>query len=258
MPLRIPLLSSCRFSLAAACLLSPFAALAQETTIPNWLTATPPPGANSAAFPVAHDDWITHFAHNIDRVKNKRVDLVFDGDSITDFWEGRGKDVWKKNYAQFNPADFGISGDRTEHLLWRLDHGQVDGLHPKMVVLMIGTNNLGGNTEAQIAEGITAIVHEYQKRLPDAVLLLQGIFPRGEKPTDSNRQKIKTINAMISKLADGNKVIYMDLSDKFLQPDGTLPRDMMPDTLHPSTKGYEVWADAIRPEIEKVFGKTVQ
>ena len=257
MTLRIPLPSTCRFTLAAACLLSPLAALAQENNnATDWRVPTPPPGANTAAFPVPKNDWISHFAHNIDRVKNKRVDLVFDGDSITDFWEGKGKEVWTKNYAKLNPADFGISGDHTEHLLWRVDHGQVDGLHPKMVAVMIGTNNLGSNTDTQIAEAIAAIVHDYQKHLPDAVILLQGIFPRGEKPTDGNRQRVKTINAMISKLGDGNKVIYVDIGDKFLEPDGTISKDIMPDSLHPSAKGYEIWADAIRPQIEKVFGKT--
>ena len=258
LPCHTPLPSICRFTLAAACLLAPVAARAQDNNASSWRFPTPPPGTNTAAFPVPHNDWISHFAHNIDRVKNKRVDLIFDGDSITDFWEGKGKEVWEKNYARLNPADFGISGDRTEHLLWRLDHGQVDGLHPKLVALMIGTNNLGANTETQIAEAIADIVHDYQKRLPDAVILLQAIFPRGEKPTDANRQKIKTINAMIAKLGDGNKVIYMDFGDKFLEPDGTISKEVMPDSLHPSAKGYEIWADAIRPEIQKVLGMAPQ
>ena len=257
-PLRILVLSTCCFTLVAACVLLPLTVSAQEGGPSNWRFPTPPPGADTATFPVPHDDWLSHFERNIDRVKNKRVDLIFDGDSITDFWEGKGKEVWTKNYASLNPADFGISGDRTQHLLWRLDHGQVDGLHPKMVVLMIGTNNLGSNTEAQIAEAIADIVHDYQKHLPDAVILLQAIFPRGEKPTDSNRQKIKTINDMIAKLGDGNKVIYVDFGDKFLEPDGTLSKEVMPDSLHPSAKGYEIWADAIRPQIDKVFGKTTQ
>ena len=258
LPSRIFALTPCRIVLTAACLLLPLVALAQEHSSSNWRFPTPPPGADTATFPVPHDDWLLHFAHNIDRVKNKRVDLIFDGDSITDFWEGKGKEVWERNYAKLNPADFGISGDRTEHLLWRLDHGQVDGLHPKMVALMIGTNNLSANTDAQIAGGITAIVHDYQKLLPDAVILLQAIFPRGESPTENNRIRIKSINAMISKLGDGKKVIYVDFGDKFLESDGTLSKEVMPDSLHPSAKGYEIWADAIRPQIERVFGKTAQ
>ena len=131
-----------------------------------------------------------HFLHNLDRVKHTPVDLVFDGDSITDGWQGGGKEVWAKNYDKLKATDFGIGGDRTENLLWRLDHGQLDGLHPKMVALMIGTNNIGLTAE-QIAEGVTADVREYQKLCPDAVILLQAIFPRSEKATDPVRAKIK-------------------------------------------------------------------
>lgn len=251
--------SSRRLALAvgAASLLSfSLATVRADDDLLNLRVGTPPAGTNSAVFPVPRVEWLVHFQHNLERTKQGNVDLVFDGDSITDGWQGTGKEVWAKNYAQFHPADFGISGDRTEHLLWRLDHGQVAGLHPKLIALMIGTNNTGSNTDVQIAEGITAIVHEYQKLCPDAVILLQAVFPRSEKPTDPVRAKIKNINTIISKLGDGQKVIYVDFSDKFLQPDGTLTRDIMPDFLHPNAKGYEIWADAIRPEIEKVFGPT--
>ena len=252
----LPLRPCRRFILAAACFLSPLAALAQESNPSDWRAPTPPPGTNPAVFPTQHNDWLAHFTHNVDRVKNKRVDLIFDGDSITDFWEGKGKEVWEKNYAKLNAADFGISADRTQNLLWRVDHGQTDGLHPKMVVLLIGTNNLSTNADSQTTEGVTAVVRDYQKHCPDAVILLQGIFPRGEKPTDPLRLRIKTINANLSRLDDGNKVIYLDFGDKFLEPDGTISKDIMPDALHPSAKGYEIWADAIRPQITKVFGKT--
>ncbi len=230
-------------------------ALADDDLL-NLHVSTPPPGTNPAVFPVPRAEWLVHFQRSVDRSKQGNVDLVFDGDSITDFWMGAGKEVWAKNYGGLNAVDYGISGDRTEHLLWRLDHGQVAGLHPKMIALMIGTNNAGNCTEAQIAEGITAIVHEYQKLCPDAVILLQAVFPRSEKPTDSMRGKIKGINTLISKLGDGKKVVYVDFGDKFLQPDGTISRDVMPDFLHPNAKGYQIWADAIRPEIEKVFGPT--
>ena len=233
--------------------LLPFAAPADEP-LSNWTIATPPPGTNPAVFPVPRNEWLTHFAHNLERTRQGNVDLIFDGDSITDGWQSSGREVWAKNYGKLHAADFGISGDRTEHLLWRLDKGQVAGLHPKMVALMIGTNNTGSNTAAQIAEGVTAIVHEYQRLCPDAVILLQAVFPRSEKPTDPVRAKVKEINALLTKLGDGKKVVYIDFGDKFLQPDGTLSREIMPDFLHPDAKGYEIWAEAIRPEIEKVFG----
>ena len=247
-----------RFSSLIPCLLLPllpFTAPAGEPVV-NWPVATPPPGANPATFPTARNDWMVHFQHILDRGRQGGIDLLFDGDSITDGWQGSGKGVWAKNYGQLHAADFGISGDRTEHVLWRLDKGQVAGLHPRMIALMIGTNNTGDCTAAQIAEGVTAIVHEYQQLCPDAVILLQAVFPRAEKPTDPLRAKIKDINAILAKLGDGKKVVYVDFGDKFLQPDGTLSRAIMPDFLHPDAKGYEIWADAIRPEIEKVFGPT--
>ena len=246
-----------RLVLSGACgLLLPLLASAQDIrSFTSFVLPSPPPaGTNPAAYPMPRNDWMSHFARNVERVQGKPVDFIFDGDSITDFWESTGKAVYAENYAKRNAADFGISGDRTENVLWRLDHGQVDGLHPKLIALMIGTNNLRANSEEQIAEGIVDVVKDYQKRCPEAVILLQAIFPRGEKPTDPARQQIKDINAAIAKLGDGKKVIYVDFGDKFLQPDGTLTRDIMPDFLHPSAKGYEIWAQAIRPEVDKVLG----
>lgn len=240
----------------ACCLLLPLAARADQQTL-TLTNATPPPGTNPAVFPLPRvEGWTAHFFKSLERTKQGDVDLIFDGDSITDGWQGMGRTVWAKNYGNLKAVDFGISGDRTEHLLWRLDHGQVAGLHPKMVALMIGTNNTGNCTDVQIAEGVTAIVKEYQKLCPEAVILLQAVFPRAEKATDPVRQKIKNVNEILAKLGDGKKVIYVDFGDKLLQPDGTLSKDIMPDFLHPNTKGYEIWADAIRPEIEKVFGPT--
>jgi len=202
-------------------------------------------------------DWV-------DRVKktNARahaeassIQLVFDGDSITDGWQGRGKAIWDAHYGKLHAFDFGISGDRTEHVLWRLSQGQVDGIHPKLIAIMIGTNNLGSNSPEQIAEGVQTVVAEYRKRCPDAVILLQAIFPRGNEPTNPARAKIKSINSAISKLDDGKNVIFVDFSDKFLDANGTLPPDIMPDFLHPNEKGYEIWANAIQPVIDKYFPK---
>ncbi len=185
--------------------------------------------------------------------KMPKVDLIFDGDSITDFWMNRGKAIWNAHYAKLNAFDFGISGDRTENLLWRLQNGQVDALHPKLIALMIGTNNWAVNTSEQIADGVKADINEYRTRCPDSVILLQAIFPRGQKSDDPARAKIEAINQIIAKLGDGDKIVYMDFGEKFLQPDGTLSADIMPDFLHPSDKGYQIWANAIQPEIDKIF-----
>lgn len=222
-----------------------------------WPQPTPPPGTNLATFPVPRVDWIAHFLKNIDNTRGKQIDLVFDGDSITDFWQGTGKAVWAQHYGALKATDFGISGDQVQHVLWRIENGQLDGLNPKLVVLMIGTNNMPGTgfTSAQIAEGITVLVAEYEKRCPNAHILLLGIFPRAESPTDPFRAKIDATNQEIAKLDDGKAVTYLNFNDKLLQPDGTLSKEMMPDFLHPTAKGYAIWADAIQPIVDKYCPK---
>ena len=212
-------------------------------------------GANTATSAVPRLDWVVRVKNTNEKAKAiaSSIDLVFDGDSITDGWQGKGKAVWESHYAKLHAFDFGISGDRTEHVLWRLAQGQVEGIHPKLIALMIGTNNMGANSAAQIADGVKTIVTDYRKRCPEAVILLQAIFPRGNRPTDPVRAKIKETNAIISQLGDGKKVIYIDFGDKFLSPDGTLSPEIMPDFLHPNEKGYQIWADAIQSVIDRIF-----
>ncbi|HTJ78068.1 MAG TPA: GDSL-type esterase/lipase family protein [Rariglobus sp.] len=225
-----------------------------ELTIKNLLPPLPV-GANSAAVAAPKLDWVERVKTTNERAHKQadQIQLVFDGDSITDGWQGRGREVWAEHYGKLGAFDFGISGDRTEHVLWRLNQGQVEGLNPKLIAVMIGTNNLGRNSNEQIAEGVTAIVKDYQKRCPNAVILLQAIFPRGKMANDPNRARIKAINAIISKLGDGKKVVFIDFGDKFLEPDGSLSPEIMPDFLHPSAKGYEIWANAIQPVIDTYF-----
>ena len=211
-----------------------------------------PKGGNPAVIPSPNLSWIPRFQENMDDAhKLKQVDLIFDGDSITAGWKGSGNFLWRK-YAKLNGIDFGQPGHGTQSILWRLNNGQVDGLKPRLIVLLIGTNNLGAGTQ-QVVEGIKAVVTEYQKRCPEAVILLQGIFPRGEKADNPARGRIKEINKTISALGDGKKIIYMDFGDKLLQPDGVLSREIMPDFLHPVAKGYKIWAEAIQPVIEQFF-----
>lgn len=250
-----PLRTGLALLATVACLWTAASASAQQSVV-NWPVLTPAAGTNPAVFPVPKNDWMQHFQRSLDRTKKGNVDLLFDGDSITDFWAGTGREVWNRNYGRLNTANYGISGDRTENLLWRLDKGQVAGLHPRLIVLLIGTNNTGDCNDTQIAEGVTAIVREYQRLCPAAVILVHGLLPRAENPNDSIRAKIKRINAIVSKLDDGKKVIYADFGDKFLQPDGTIIRSLMPDFLHPSAAGYDLWAEAIRPTVEKIFGPT--
>ncbi len=189
------------------------------------------------------------------RIKQGHVDLIFIGDSITQGWEGAGKEVWQEFYGHRNAANLGIGGDQTQHVLWRLKHGNLEGISPKLAVVMIGTNNAAAYAPEEIAAGIEAIVHTLRTRLPKTKVLLLGIFPRGATPDDRLRQVNAKTNAIISKLADGQNVVYLDIGKVFLQPDGTLTKEIMPDLLHLSPKGYRLWAEAIESEVEKVLGK---
>jgi lysophospholipase L1-like esterase len=220
----------------------------------TWPAPQPGPGLNTAVVPAPNMSWLPHFQQNLDDSrKMPSVDLVFDGDSITAGWKGGGGGIWQKKYARLNGFDFGISGDSTQGLLWRLQNGELDGLHPKLIVLLIGTNNMTANSAEQIAGGIKADVEELRKRCPDATVLLQGIFPRGEKPTDPVRAKVKEVNKLVSALADGNKVLFLDFGDKLLDPQGNYTHPITQDFLHPTTPGYQIWADAIQPVVDKFF-----
>jgi len=239
---------------------SPASPMATLPPIGGTVTWPSPPlaaDANPATTPQISMGWIPHFEQNLADSRKQPVDLVFDGDSITYGWMGNGGiGLWKKRYAKLNAYDFGISGDTTSGCLWRVQNGQVAGLHPKLVVLLIGTNNMYSNSADQIAGGIKAIVAEYQKQCPEAKILLQGIFPRGESPTDPLRAKVKRVNQLISSLGDGKKVIFLDFGDKLLDEKGQYTQPNTADFLHPNGPGYQIWADAIQPVIDSTFQVT--
>ena len=183
--------------------------------------------------------------------KEGKTDLVFLGDSITAGWGGK-KEIWDKAFGMYRPANFGIGGDRTQHVLWRITNGELDGIKPKAAVLMIGTNNSGGDPADGIAKGVTKIVETLRAKLPDTKILLLAVFPRGEK-ANPQREKLKEVNSTIAKLDDGKSVFYLDIGDKFLQPDGTLTKEIMPDFLHLSAKGYQIWADSIAAKLAELM-----
>ncbi len=188
------------------------------------------------------------------KAKDGKVGVLFVGDSITDGWRGGGKAVFAKTYGNDDPLNIGIGGDRTQHVIWRLEHGEVDGISPKVAVLMIGTNNLGDNTNEQIVKGVTKIVEILHEKLPHTKVLLLAIFPRDEKPDTTNRTRIKAINEELAKLDDGGKTVkYLDIGPRFLAEDGTLPIDVMKDHLHPTAKGYQIWADAMQPTLDELM-----
>jgi len=214
--------------------------------------ATAAPAGNSAVKPAPRDSgWVSRHEGFVAIAKKGDAKILFMGDSITDGW--RGEKLWKEKYEPMKAVDFGIGGDRTEHVLWRMKHGECTGIKPKVVVLMIGTNNLGANSGPQIAEGVTAIVKEFRRRLPRAKILLLGIFPRGERHDDSARKTIQDINRRIAKLDDGKWVKYLDIGAKFLDANGDLPKNVMPDGLHPNAKGYKIWADAMDPTLQAML-----
>lgn len=190
--------------------------------------------------------WMELHKRYVDRAKKGSVDLLFLGDSITQGWGDN--DVWKRFYGPRQAANFGIGGDRTQHVLWRIENGELDGISPKVAVLMIGTNNLSSSSPDEIAKGVVAIVKELGEKLPKTKVLLLGVFPRGEKPA-SARERIKSINQTIAKLDDGSRVHYLDIGQSFLEKDGSISREIMPDFLHLSRKGYRIWAEAMEPTL---------
>lgn len=213
-----------------------------------YTAPTLPPNASLATFPSPRDDWYAMVQHKFDRFSGKPALIVFDGDSITSRWEAQP--IWKERYAEI-AADFGIEGDRVENLLWRLSKGQVDGINPKVVVLMIGTNNSGRDSAEQIADGIKAVVAEYERLCPSAHIILMGIFPRGESANDGGRRKVTDVNQLIAPLGNSERISFVDISAKMVESDGNISREMMPDFVHPTAQGYQIWADAIQPILDQ-------
>ena len=227
------------------------------------------PEGGPAVVPTARTDEYARRCHEdfLRMARQGGIDLLFFGDSIMEQWgieanRGvadpgvilRGKPIWEKEFAPRHAANFSISGDRTQNLLWRFEHGELDGIHPRLIVLMIGANNTRDtpqapqNTATEIIAGITAVVREIRLRLPETKILLQGIFPRALKE-DPVRDEIRAVNSGIARLDDGDSVRYLDVGAGFLEPDGTLPTTLFPDHLHPSRQAFQIWADAIREPV---------
>lgn len=232
---------------------------------PSTRPATSQPAskpANAAVVAVPRDaGWVKRHEGFVAEAKKGTAEVVFLGDSITDGWAGAGRNVWAEQFAPMKALNIGISGDRTEHVLWRLQHGTVEGLRPKVVVLMIGTNNIkqGGlqHGAEQVAEGVAAVVEELRTRLPEAKILVLGVFPR-QPQYEWIAGVIKGLNGRIAKLADGEKVRFLDIGEKFRNEKGELTKEIMPDLLHLSPKGYEIWAQAILPTLGEMMGEKVK
>jgi lysophospholipase L1-like esterase len=213
---------------------------------------------NSAIVPASRTsptNWMARHKGFLAEARQGNFDLVFIGDSITDGWRKRGREVWDRFYAPRHALNLGIGGDRTQHVLWRIEHGELDGLKPKVVVLMIGTNNTGKerggaprNSTAEVIEGVTTVVKAIRTKLPESKLLLLAIFPRGAVHA-LQRDQVKQINTALAKLDDGKMIRFLDIGKVFLAEDGSIPRTIMPDLLHPNAAGYQRWADAMEPTL---------
>ena len=220
------------------------------------LMAADAPGSRETDRPTPRADnkgWMDHHERNVALAKKGNIDLYFEGDSITDGWTWAGRRPWQKTFGGWNAGNFGIGGDQTQHVLWRLENGELEGVSPKVFVLMIGTNNMGASGEDVVAGG-TAVVNTLKEKRPEAKILLLAIFPRKEKADDPVRLKLGEVNKQLALLDDGKRVKFLDIGHVFLEPDGTLPKAMFPDFLHPNEEGYVLWAEAIKPTLTEWLG----
>jgi beta-glucosidase len=180
------------------------------------------------------------------------VDVLFLGDSITEGWP---KAEWDSHFGQYHPANFGIGGDHTGNVLWRLQNGGMDKLRPKVVVLLIGTNNFGlcGEAPEQVVQGISSVVASLRQLYPDAKILLNAVLPVEPNPDHPRRLNVARLNRDVARLDDGKQVFYRDYGPLFVQSDGTISPAVMPDFLHRTEKGYRIWAAALQPDIARLL-----
>jgi lysophospholipase L1-like esterase len=218
--------------------------------------------------PLARTDRNSQIAHEqlIAKSKLGRIDVYFEGDSITRRWGALDYpdllENWTKNFFGWNAADFGWGADRVEHILWRLENGELDNVHPKVIVLLAGTNNVGSkvppegidSAAANVTKGLEAVVRFMRSKAPKAVIVLTGIFPRNDNM--AVMPEIDKINSNLARMADGRRIRYLNVNDRLADGDGKLREGMMNnrDKLHPLLNGYQVWADALKPVLTELLG----
>ena len=219
-----------------------------------------PPPTNPAVAPRPRDaEWLARHEALVAKAGQGGVDLVFLGDSITEFWAYHAPATWAEYYGPRRALNLGIGGDQTQHVLWRVDHGELDGIEPKVVVLMVGTNNLPEQPEGQVVEGVRAVVDRVRGKLPRSKILLLGLTPRGVGPQDLGRiaiepdPRVARINAKLAGLADGRVVRFLDFGPKLLDDQGRVIRAIEPDFLHPNHLGYRIWAGAMEPTLREMM-----
>ncbi len=258
-------MKSLRFHLLATAFAVSFAVATAQTPVPGAITA-PKPDASAAIektdasgrFRKMHESFL-------ERGKAGPIGVLFLGDSITQGWT-KAPHVWDHYFAQWQPANFGIGGDQTQHVIWRIENGELDGIAPKAVVLMLGTNNTATHTAAEIAAADKKIVGMIRAKIPGAKVLVLAVFPRGPRKdkegkiteaalADATKRMdiINAVNAELAKLDDGNMVRFLDLNAVFLGQDGKIPFSIMPDQLHPNAAGYQLWAEAMLPTLKAML-----
>jgi beta-glucosidase len=232
-------------------------ALVLFTVLVTRIDAPDRPAARSRDYPWMSlaTWWQRHEAIvRIDPPTRQRAELVLIGDSIVQGWD---QAVFGEYYAPLHAINLGIGGDKTQQVIWRLLHGEVDGMQPKVVVLLIGTNNLGpdGSPPAAVARGIAKILEVLRGKLSAARILLCAILPRERDPNAPVRRQIADTNALVARLADGERVRFLDVGQRLLEPDGTISADVMADFLHPTAQGYRLLSEAIQPSLREMLGQ---
>ncbi|REL39303.1 acetylglucosamine-6-sulfatase [Rhodohalobacter sp. SW132] len=192
--------------------------------------------------------WMPRHEAKLAEDGRESAQLLLIGDSITHGWETTGSDAWDAHLSDYSVYNIGYSGDRTENVLWRFQHGEIDGINPDLAVLMIGTNNTGHRQDPPecTAKGIEMILDELSEHLPETDILLLAIFPRSESANDPLRLLNEEINQKIEPFGEREQVTFVNLNSHFLDDDENLPEDIMPDMLHPNEKGYNIWAKELK------------
>lgn len=237
-----------------------FLALGSPLTLPTFVPAFDRIPAAVTPVPRPEAWWATRHEHTLARIREGGVDLLMIGDSITQGWSAEGRHVWNSYYGHRRAVNLGFSGDCTEHVLWRLNHGEIDGITPKLAIVMIGTNNTGARRDPpeETAAGIQAILSTLRTGLPNTKILLLGVFPRGASADDPFRLVTVAINNLVRTYADNRQIFFLDLSPLFLDHQGRLSRHLMPDYLHPNEQGYQVWADGMEDMLTRLWGEQRQ
>jgi len=215
-----------------------------------------------AIVPVAKDAnwWTKRHEEKVREAGAGNVGMIMIGDSLVHNFEKRGRQLWYLYFGRYQPLNLGFNADMTEHALWRLQNGELDGISPRLAIIMIGTNNGGLRRDAakNTAAGIAAIINEIRTRLPDTKVLLLGVFPRGALRKHPLRKLNAKVNELLPELAEDPAVRFLDISDIFLDNKGRLHRDIMYDFLHPTVAGYQLWAEAISPTVAEMMGEPAQ